>query len=336
MRNTLGVYGPHSTFNEGIPEPWEDNPVTVGIGVLCEDGDCIVLVSDMRATYRGMHVDPHDRAGKQYSFPPFNLAACIAGSGSSAHAVVSEFSTYLRAYAAEKLKTPERVMVLEHVRDSLEYSRKKELRRLQNCEMEHELGCDLYDWQIGKLPTGIVFNEYVYRGGLKALRRVRDDFRGKVGIIVGGFLKTGPVLFRGLGFEPIEESATPPNYVIGGKGAIEANQVLIDRQQNGEMSLARTLLHLYLALKAAKISDKGVGEPAHYVVIRPWTVPAPHGMLRFNAEHPLLKQWSKTYRFRSTEPLDTSFAKDLINAALFPDKFRRSQLLGPRTLMGEL
>jgi hypothetical protein len=249
--------------------------MTVGIGVMCEDSNCIVLASDMRASYRGMHVDPHDRAGKQYSFPPFNLAACIAGSGSSTHAVVSEFSTYLRAYADAKIKTPEAAMVLEHIRDSLEYARKKELRRLQNCEMEHELGCDLYDWQIGKLPTGIAFNEFAHREGLKVLRRVRDEFRNKIGIIVAGFLKTGPVFFRGLGFEPIEEQAIPANYVIGGKGAIEANQVLINRKQNGEMGIARTLLHIYLALKAAKIGDKGVGDPAHYVVIRPWTIPAP-------------------------------------------------------------
>lgn len=124
-------------------------------------------------------------------------------------------------------------------------------------------------------------------------------------------------------------------YAIGGKGAVEAFQVLIDRKQNVEMSLARTLLHIYEALRAAK-ADKGVGDPASYVVMRPWTVPRPHGMQRLYPEHPLLQQWSKAYRLRDTEPLELPMAKTLIEEALFVERVKRSNWLGPQTLMREL
>lgn len=309
--------------------------MTVGIGVMCEYGDCIVIASDMRASYCGMAVDPHDRTGKQYVFAPFNFSAAIAGSTSSTHAIVSELCTYLKEYIKAKQKQPEVVMVLEHMRNALEYSRKKELRRLQNCEMQLQLGCTLNDWLTGKLPTGDPINGYAVREGMRVLKGVREAFRSKVGIILAGFLQTGPVFLRGLGFEPVEDAASPAIYVIGGKGAVEAFQVLITRKQNVEMSLARTVLHVFEALKAAKI-DEGVGDPASYVVMRPWNVPTPHGMQRLDSEHPLLKQWSKTYRLRDTEPLDLPMAKTLIEGALFVEKVKRSQWLGPQTLMREL
>jgi len=282
-----------------------------------------------------MGVDSHDRAGKIYEFAPFNLAAAIAGSTSSTHAIISELCVYLRGYCKAKMENPKAVMVLEHVRNSLESSRKKELRRIQGCEMESQLGCDLQDWLAGKLPTGEQFNELAHKWGIQILKKVRQDFQAKVGIIVAGVLETGPVFLRGLGFESIEDSASPAIYVIGGKGAVEAMQSLIKRNQNVEMGIARSMLHVYEAMKAAKI-DKGVGDPAHYVVMKPWTVSAPHGMLRIIADHPLLKQWSKTYRRRSTEPLETRTANDLINDSLSPSRYRKSRLLGPEELVGKI
>lgn len=308
--------------------------MTGGIGVMCNHGDTIIVAADMRATYTGMSVDPHDLTGKLYDFAPFNLVAAIAGSTSSTHAIISELSDWLRGYVGEKLKNPDGLMVMEHIRNALEKSRKKELRRLQSCEMEVQLGCGLKEWLSGKLPTGEPFNEYAHKWGLQVLRNVRDHFRNKVGIIVGGFLETGPVFFRGLGFE-LEDAASPAVYVIGGKGAIDAMKVLIKRGQNVEMGLARSLFHIYEAMKAAKI-DVGVGEPAAYTVMRPYTVDRPQGMLRFHPDHPMLRQWSKTYRNRSTEPLESREANELVKRGMVPERVPNSQWLGPKTLVGKL
>lgn len=309
--------------------------MTVGIGVVCDEGDSIILAGDMRVTYCGMDVDPHDRAGKLYEFSPFNLSAAIAGTTSSTHAIISEFCVYLKAYCQAKLKEPEKVLRFEHIRDSLEFARKKEMRRLQECEMQSQLGCSLSDWLTGKLPTGEKFNEIALRWGTQVLRSVRKDFRNKVGIIVAGHIEVGPIFLRALGFEPVEEAPSPANYVIGGKGAVAALEHLNKRKQNIEMGLARSVLHVHEAMKASKI-DKGVGDPAHYVVLRPWTVSRPQGMLRIDGEHPTLKQWAKDYRKKDTDGLEVREANDLIQRALFPSTYLKKHLLGPRELIGKL
>jgi hypothetical protein len=309
--------------------------MTVGIAVLCDYGETIILAGDMRATYRGMDVDPHDKTGKLYDFAPFNLSAAIAGSTSSTHAIVSELSMYLRELIKEKEQHPDRSIFLEHIEKALEMSRKKELRRLQACEMNSQLGCELNDWLAGKLPSGEPFNEHAHRWGLQILKNVRSEFRNKVGIIVAGFVNNGPVFLRGLGFEPVEDAASPAIYVIGGRGASEAFSVLIRRGQNVEMGIARSMFHIYEALKAAKV-DEGVGDPASYVVMRPWTVARPQGMLRFHPDHPMLKQWCETYRRGDTSPLESRESNELIYRALDVERIKDTQWLGPKNLVGQL
>jgi len=315
--------------------------MTVGIGVLCEDGNCAVVASDLRVTYGKTLPNPqHDRASKQYDFPPFNFVAATAGSTSSAHAIVSECSgqliRVLQAWIKVKDKTPAPVIHFEHIRDAIEAGRKRELRRLQACAVERKCGYSLEDWIAGQLPSGRPFHGYTVAEGLRVLREVRVEMKSTVGIIVVGFLRENPIFFKAIGAEPIEDSATPHNYVIGaGTAAHNALDVLNARKQNIEMGIARTLLHVHEAMKAAS-SDKFVGEPNSYVVIRPHSVRRPNGIVRLDAKNPLLKQWSKTYKNKNSDGLDRTFANDLINEALVPNNAKRSQWLGPRSVMEEL
>jgi hypothetical protein len=322
---------------ESIPEA-EDEDVTVGIGVLCEAGDCAILASDTRVCYGTTKVDPHERAGKQYPFPPFNFGAAIAGSTSSTHAVVSELSGQLRmllkAWIAQRKDNPEIQLFMEHISRAIDIARKRELRRLQNCAME-TLGVSLPDWLAGKLPDGRPFNEYAHREGMRILKHVKDEMQFQCAILVVGFLRDSPIFFRGIGAEPLEEASTPGIYVIGGKGAVAAMQHLIDRRQSIEMGIARSLLHVYEALKIAR-EDKAVGEPSGYTVMRPWTHARPNGRLRFPADHPLLQQWSRTYALRDTEALESNFANELADRALVPDRSKPSQQLGPKNVQTEL
>jgi hypothetical protein len=331
-------YGPCSTFNGELPVP-EGDDVTVGIGVLCEGGDCAILATDLRVTYGRTKVTPHEKAGKLYSFPPFNFAGAIAGSPSSTHAIVSELSGQLRnllkAWVIAREKKPEIQIQFEHVKNAIEFARKKELRRLQACAMESQLGTGLADWLAGKLPDGRQFNEYAHREGLRILKGVRTEMPFQCAFLLVGFLREHPLFFRGLGAEPIEETATPAIHVIGGQGARDAIQHLINRHQHVEMGVARTLLHVYEALKIAR-TDRGVGEPSPYMVMRPWSRPRPNGRLRFAADHPLLQQWSKEYVLRDTESLENTFANELANRAMVADISKPSQRLGPKSLQVEL
>ncbi len=312
--------------------------MTVGIGVLCEAGECAVLASDTRVCYGTTKVDPHERAGKQYSFPPFNFAGAIAGSTSSTHAVISELSGRLRkllkAWITQREKNPNIQLFLEHISRAIDIARKRELRRLQSCAME-ALGVSLADWLAGRLPDGRPFNEYAHREGLRVLKHVKDEMQFQCAILIVGFLRDSPIFFRGIGAEPLEESSTPGIYVIGGKGSVAAMQHLIDRRQSIEMGIGRTLLHVYEALKIAR-NDKAVGKASDYTVMRPWSHARPNGRLRFPAEHPLMQQWIADYALRDTEGLENNFANELIDRALIADRSTPSQQLGPKRVQSEL
>jgi hypothetical protein len=129
-------------------------------------------------------------------------------------------------------------------------------------------------------------------------------------MIVVGFAENGIVFMRGVGAEPTEETTTPEYFVIG-SGSLAAIEVLTKYRQDIYTSLARSLLHIYEALKAARRAERTVGPPAPYLVIRPKNVAQPNGVWQFPAQSHLLRQWSKHYHGReSTGSLD----KDLPNA----------------------
>lgn len=329
----IASLGPEVSYVEGLApeENQSEGNLTVGIGVVCESGDCVIVASDVRVTYRGMGSDPHDWSGKQYPFPPFNLVATIAGNTSSTHAVVSEFSAELRKLILAKQADNQFQIEFEHIRNSLERARKKELRRLQACAMDSQLGVSIEDWIAGKLPTGDSFNQYALREGLRILKGVADEMEHRVGIIVAGFNRGKPVLIRGLGARPAEDGPSPAIFVIGGKGAHEAHKVLTKRDQSIEMGIARSLFHVCEAMEVAR-KDKGVGKPSDYTVMRPYGLSGLTGILRVKWNHPQLKAWRKKYKNRSTNGLEKEFANDLIREALFIGRHKKSEWLGPKEL----
>jgi len=52
--------------------------MTLGVGVLCEHGECIVMASEQRATYGNSPVGPNDQCGKQYDLNPLNVFVSVA------------------------------------------------------------------------------------------------------------------------------------------------------------------------------------------------------------------------------------------------------------------
>jgi hypothetical protein len=65
--------------------------MTVGIGVLSDDGASAILASDMRVTYPGGAVAPSDLVGKQFHFshiPLFTNVSCAIQNAS--HGLTNE------------------------------------------------------------------------------------------------------------------------------------------------------------------------------------------------------------------------------------------------------
>ena len=322
---------PYATSN-GELQPFEVPRVTIGIGVLCDGGETAILASDMRVTYGSSPVSPNDSAGKQYDFPPYLLAATIAGRASINQSVISVIADELSRLLAARQKQPDGVFVSDHVRHIVNFARKRELRKLQDCAMESELGTNLHNWQSGKLPNDCKMDALALRWGLTILARVKQEFGSQVGLIVVGFADNGIVFLRAVGAEPIEDTAAPECYVIG-SGSVAAMEVLTKRKQHVDTTLARSLLHVYEALKAARHSVKTVGPPAPYMVIRPRNTTLQPGMWVFPAESHLLRSWSKTYRNRAdTKSLDKTLPNEQATALLTRHLPRQSQVLTHETV----
>jgi hypothetical protein len=328
--NTQFVHtGPWDTYNQVFTMPGGE-PVTIGIGVLCDGGKTAILASDVRVTYRGANLPPTDAAGKQYDFAPFLLAAAVAGEPKVCHPVISEITEWLRKVMVIKNKHPELPFVLEEVHRIIEYSRKKELRRLQGCAMEAKLGVSLAEWQAGKLPNADNLDPMALRWGLSVLEDVRNGLKSSLGLILVGFVDTGIVFFRAQGAEPLEDAATPEFHVIG-SGSEAALEVLIRREQNIFASTARSLLHVYEALKAARKQEKTVGPPAAYCVIRPARASKPNGLMRFPAESRLVRGWYKAYQKRtSTRSLDQDLPNEQVRYLL--KRYSPTQVLSHETV----
>ncbi|MFB3916797.1 MAG: hypothetical protein ACE14M_08710 [Terriglobales bacterium] len=323
--------GPWDTYNV-VSQQGEVYPVTIGIGVLCDGGETAILASDMRVTYRSSTLPPTDAAGKQYDFAPLLLAAAVAGEPKVCHPVITEIAEQLRKLLAAKKEHSEQLLVFEHIRLIIEYSRKKELRKLQGCAMEAKLGVSLAEWQAGKLPNADKLDPLALQWGRTVLEDVRDKLRYSLGLILLGFVDNGPVFFRAWGAEPLDEAANPEFYAIG-SGSEAALDVLIRREQNIYTTMARSLLHLYEALKAARQHEKTVGPPAPYIVIRPHNAAKPTGVMRFPAESKLLRGWGKAYRKRmSTESLDKDLPNVQVKHLLERHVPMRSQVLTDQTV----
>ena len=289
--------------------------MTIGIGLLCEGGGTAVLASDMRTTYGAAQVRHSDRGGKQYDFPPYLLAGATAGKISISHAVISEFTECLHGLLKAKQEQPGRIIVLEHVMQCIDHARKKELRKLQDCAVNAVIGAPLRFWLKGRTPDGPLGNS-AFVNGLAALRRVRDELRNDLGLIVLGWVDNSPVFLKAIGAEPLAESASPPIYAIG-SGRIAALNALNRREQDIEMTLARSVLHVYEALKAAR-KEKTVGPPDWYIVIRK------DKMWRFNCEAPLLREWYRAYKKRpNTASLDTGLPNEQASRLLVEHGPRR-------------
>ncbi len=301
--------------------------MTIGIGVLCDGGNTAILASDMRVTYGNSPVAQSDYAGKQYDFPPYLLAATIAGRANINEAVLSVVALELDKLLAQKRKQPSGVFVSQHVRHILDRARKQELRKLQECAILGELGVSLQDWLSGTLPDGREFNDEAFRWGLSILQRVKGNFSKQLAVIVVGFADNGIVFMRGIGAEAIEEAASPASFVIG-SGSCAAMDVLTKRGQNSDTTMARSLLHIYEALNASRKKEKTVGPPSAYVVIRPHHVGDPTGMWRFPAESHLLRGWNKAYRKRTdTRSLDKTIPNQQAIALLRRHVPRQHQVL---------
>lgn len=251
--------------------------MTVGIGVLCEGGDCIVLAADTRGSYGDTaHLPTHEQTGKQIDLP-FNFFASIAGDVAVCDALVSELYAQF-----EKLQDVDELF-FDHVRIAIREAQLYEFANRVDHVLATTLGTRLDEWKKFEKAT------LHYRRCQRAIRR----YQLPTELIVAGYASSGPVLITTLYNDP-PEGGTLATIGSGYKLALE---LLTERGQQPHMSAQRSMVHVAEALEKAR-GQKDVGSPADYVVITPKSV------RRLPARNEHLMQLMVRYWGRDTEELD--------------------------------
>lgn len=203
--------------------------MTLGIGVLCEKGECVVMASEQRASYGAtgkVLVDPNDQCSKQFYLRPLKCFVNVAGSMSSCHAVYSQI-----AHEVENTPEPTK-MPYELLIKIIDDARLRHLRRLYDWELKRGMGITLSEWARGKVPKGKM-SSLIVRAGLHILKQVPLN----AALIVGGFGDRHGFFLRASEKEAMQEETSPGVYAIG-NGQVAAMRHLNKRGQNVHMCSA--------------------------------------------------------------------------------------------------
>ncbi len=266
--------------------------MTLGIGVLCNHGETMVIGSEQRATYGttgSIPIGPNDECGKQFYLKPHRVFVSVAGSMSTCHAVYAQL-----AHLVDHLKEPDKIPP-ELMMKLIDEARFHELRRIYNWQIKKKMGVTLHEWAAGKLPRGIKMHGLIVRYGLEILKHAPF----KCELIVAGFVGENSLFFRASQKEIIQEETSPGLYAIG-IGQADAMRHLNKRRQNVHMSLPRTLLHVYEALYLSQ--SQYVGPPPELLLV---VSKRDDRVAVYRTA--LLENWRKTYKDREiTASLDDS------------------------------
>jgi hypothetical protein len=252
--------------------------MTVGIGTICQSGQCVLMVADMRGSFEDASLPPHEYLGKQYPLPNgFNVNT--AGAKVVCQSMASELYTQI-----EKLAHKPRIYH-DHIRNAVRETQFLEFAYRVDHELRFHLGTTLAKWKKMRKTT------LMYRRAQRIMRK----YYLNVQLSVGGFLRDGhPVLLTMHGNQAPEMDELS----VIGSGTDAALQVLVQRGQNPHMGLVRTVLHAHEAMEAAKAKDKYVGRCEAMVVLTPKQA----RILQLNSE--LMKELVGSFAGRDTEPLD--------------------------------
>lgn len=281
--------------------------MTIGIGIVCDHGNYVVLASDKRVSYKGRNkpLSPNDDAGKMFDFDPLRLACTVAGTLGALHDIVGEMSVQFDELARKRKR---KNIYREHVENAINDARARQLLRRMAWSARSNYGISLEELMTGKLPYGRI-DKTIYADIKQTVFNVTLPAK----IIVGGYVDDEPVLFKAAGKDHIQGDADPPVFVIGSTGARYAMEHLNRRGQNIFSSFAQTALHVHEAMEIArkKDHDSYIGKCDAYVVLNRHR----KGFEQFPHNCSLVRSWARAYEKRdSTTSLKSGMA---INQAQF-------------------
>jgi len=258
--------------------------MTVGIGVLAESMDMVIVGCDMRATFPRLGT-AHEECAKAWILEkPFQCGVAVAGK----LRIAQPFVDYLTFNMTQVAKEP--TIYREHVETAIDAARFRIWKRLLDWEMKKSYGLSLSDWQCGKVPAGKL-DPLTLKAGKVLIATTQLDLEA----LVAGFVNGQLLFYKASVMHPLEAVSTPGVQVIGTGGAL-AMAHLNRRGQNTGCSLARSILHVAEALDEAKKEPKGtVGKSAWILAIS-----STGEMAYVLPNHPTLLGWKKAYAKRDS------------------------------------
>jgi hypothetical protein len=274
--------------------------MTVGIGVACQRGQCVVMAADQKGSFANDAFPPHERIGKQSPLP-FGLCGNVAGPLELCNAIMNRVATALETHPRNW------PLSLDYVQTAVEAARFAEFKRLVDEEMKANRLMTLEEWQ--QLPEPSL----QYRRGQRIINRTVLPAELLVGGIIMG---SGTVIHVGY-----MQKAKSEALACIGSGSSAAFRRLMERSQNAYMSLPRTILHIAEGMQQARLEEpETVGNPANYVVI------TEKQTRRMPAKDPTLQQLLAKYADMDTEEIDSSNEVwDAIQAALYVPGISKEQ-----------
>ena len=285
--------------------------MTIGVGLVCAAGKCVILASDMRGSYGDLDKDPtavipNDKTGKQFDFHPMKLVCSVAGRLTVAHNLVSQLTIELDKVVdlQEKGESIRR----EHLENAVNEARIHEMHRI------YEYAARInYDVTVQQLLQGKLRHGKLNPIAWKEICKFVFETPLPAELILAGFVEDEPILLKASGKKLLEGDADPPICVIGSKGARFALEHLNKRGQHIFSGFAQSLLHVHEALDIARREDKFVGPCPAYVVM----LQGHSGIAQMPHDAPCLKQWAIDYAARpSTDTLNNDICKTQAEYAL--------------------
>jgi len=181
--------------------------MTLGIGVLCNKGETIVMGSEQRASYNvgnPVPIDPNDEAGKVYHVFPYRLFVSVAGSLSVCQEVYAQF-----AHLIENLKQGTEISS-ELAAYLLNEARFHQLRRIYDWQLRRKMGVTLTQWAQGKIHGGKMSRLVVKFG-----HEILENTPFKCEMIVCGHIEPHGIFLRASQKEHVQEETSPGVYAIG-------------------------------------------------------------------------------------------------------------------------
>lgn len=247
--------------------PRKKPKVTIGIGILCQHGEAILLASDNRASY-GQQLSQHgDNCSKAYDVEHDHFLV-ISGDVGYAHEIASDFG-----HRMAKLKR--RKLVLEEVKIRYRDARGHTLNTIIDDSLRNNLGIT-YDQYLNDPALAPAVRNRAF----PIVESVTIEFEG----IVAGFDKDRKPIFFYSSFKSAMLENVSPGYFCIGSGGPLANDFLYYRNQNVHLSVQQSLMHLAEAKIFSQI-DSGVGTGTKLLLLSAKNAP-----IELDG-HPRFRQW---------------------------------------------